>query len=92
MENKKIIAILLTAIPGIIWSGFVIKILWIWFMVPLGLIEISLAHAIGIDIIITFMVSHSVDIKNKTTTELISKMISKPALMLFMGFIAKSFM
>lgn len=92
MSNKKIIVILLAAIPGIIWSGFVIKILWIWFMVPLGIIEISLAHAIGIDIIITFLVSPSFDIENKTTTELISKMISKPATMLFMGFIAKGFM
>lgn len=47
-----ILGILLTVL-----SGFVIMVLWGWFIVPLGLVPISLAHAIGIDLLVTFIVT-----------------------------------
>ena len=34
--------------------GSVFWCLWMWFVVPLGMPEISLVHAIGLDVFITF--------------------------------------
>ena len=40
-------------------AGFTIKILWGWYIVPLGVSAISVVHAIGIDLLITFIVTTS---------------------------------
>ena len=90
--NKKAMVIFLISIPGIIWSGFIIKTLWVWFIVPLGVIEISLPHAIGIDMLITFLTASSYNIKDKTITEIITMLIGRSVMFLFMGFIATLFM
>ena len=39
-------------IPLLIYRGFVLSILWAWFLVPLGLPEIGIAHALGVSVII----------------------------------------
>lgn len=33
---------------GIIYSGFAISVLWSWFVVPLGIMQISIPWAIGL--------------------------------------------
>ena len=40
---------------SMLWTGFVIMNLWNWFIVPLGVISITLFHAIGIDMLISLM-------------------------------------
>ncbi len=42
-------------IPAIIFRGFVLASLWLWFIVPLGLSPIGKAHAIGIAILIALL-------------------------------------
>ncbi len=37
------------------WNGFVISIFWGWFIVPLGLPQISIPHCIGISVIATML-------------------------------------
>lgn len=37
-----------------LYSGFVIKTLWAWFMVPLGVVQIHLFHAIGLTCIVEY--------------------------------------
>ena len=90
-EDKKLLIIMILSIPGLIWSGFVITKLWIWFVVPLGLPVISISHAIGIDLIITFMCGHAVDPKNKKILTTIIESITRPAVILFIGFISQLF-
>lgn len=41
-------------IPAFLLAGFTVQMLWLWFVVPLGLGPISLGHAIGVDMLITF--------------------------------------
>ena len=38
-------------------AGFTIKVLWGWYIVPLGVSAITLVHAIGSDALITFVVT-----------------------------------
>ena len=38
-----------------VWSGFVLTHLWRWFVVPLGVVEISLPNAIGVSLIVGFL-------------------------------------
>ncbi len=90
-KDKKMITILLITVPAFLWVGFVIKIMWVWFMVPLGLPAISLAHAIGIDVLITFIVIPSVN-EDRSMSDIISSFIFRPVFVLLIGFIAKSFM
>ena len=34
-----------------IWEGVAIKHLWAWFLVPLGVLPVSVAHAVGISVL-----------------------------------------
>lgn len=38
-------------------SGFTIMVMWGWYIVPLGLPTIGLIHALGLDMLITFIVT-----------------------------------
>ena len=44
----------------IFWSGFVLSILWGWFVVPLGISAIGIAHAAGLSVLLR-MVTRKVD-------------------------------
>jgi len=39
-------------LPTMIWAGFVLKTLWLWFMVPLGIPVIGLVHALGLNLML----------------------------------------
>ena len=41
------------SILGIIFSGYVISELWLWFAVPLGIVAISVAEAIGLQLLVS---------------------------------------
>jgi hypothetical protein len=46
---------------AMVWRGFVLSILWGWFMVPLGLPNISVALAIGIAGVVG-MLTHQIQV------------------------------
>jgi hypothetical protein len=46
-------------VPLSIWNGFVLEIMWGWFAVPLGAPDITVAHAIGIALLVQMFVSHT---------------------------------
>ena len=48
------IAAVFMIITSALLAGYVICHLWAWFVCPLGLPPLSLAHAIGLDLLITF--------------------------------------
>lgn len=43
-------------------SGFTIMWMWSWYIVPLGLPAIGLIHAIGIDMLVSFVVTTQINI------------------------------
>lgn len=42
------------ATAALVLNGIVLQALWGWFIVPLGLMEIGLAHAIGFNLLVRF--------------------------------------
>ena len=50
-----ILAYALLSTSLMIWSGFVLSIMWTWFLVPIGLPKLGIAHAIGITMIVRML-------------------------------------
>lgn len=75
-----------------IWRGYVITLLWRWFLCPFGIKPISIAHAIGLSIIFTMDVYQHRKMQKDELTE--GKYLSfiLPAMLLFFGWIAHLFM
>ena len=55
-EYQQLIAVLI-GIGGIVYAGVVIAKMWQWFIVPLGVPQITIGHAIGFDVLITLIVA-----------------------------------
>lgn len=99
-EKKKetarstIIAVLLFA-PVMLLVAYTLKSLWWWFMFPLGVPAIGLAHACGIDCLLTFIVwpafAYYTDKKQPALAQLLtSAMVS--GIILLVGKIAHAIM
>lgn len=80
-------------------SGYVLAILWGWFVVPLGLAQIGIAHAIGIcatvRLIIGGVPQRPQDPKQEAIERLATScllMLGFPLLSWLIGWIAHSFM
>lgn len=58
-----IFAIPLLFVVNIMVKGFVISIVWGWFMVPLGLPPVSIAMAYGLAIVISYLTHQEVENK-----------------------------
>lgn len=47
---------IVTAVFGTLWSGYVLSVLWEWFLVkPFGAPALSIATAIGLSLIVSYM-------------------------------------
>ena len=42
---------ILIGIPLTIWRAFVLTSLWLWFIVPIGVVQIGLFHMMGVSFI-----------------------------------------
>lgn len=97
MEKKPNFLVLLTAIVlSCFFSGWILKNMWAWFIVPLGVMPINLAHAIGIDSLFTIYRYHSRkrsddDQKSESYLSLIGIILVNLTLLLI-GFVAHLFM
>lgn len=83
------------SIATVIWSGYVLSVIWRWFMVPLfGLPVLSIPAAIGIDALVTLVIPSqkpSKDTEQSTWSAIITGIL-KPLVMLGVAFIAKLFL
>ena len=50
-----------TVVIGTLMRGYIVQQLWLWFIVPLGVIEISLVHGIGLGITTAFLTQYATD-------------------------------
>lgn len=44
----KLLAALILLVPTVMWGGYVVSVLWGWFIVPLGAPPVGIAHALGL--------------------------------------------
>lgn len=98
----KPIAGLILLIPGFclliaasaVWRGYVLSILWGWFMVPaFGLPALTVPLAIGLSLVVGFLTAHR--LKKDKDFEwgwAIGNMIFAPAMVLLIGWIVTRFM
>ena len=83
-----------------IWRGFVLSILWDWFMVPyFALPPLSLALAIGIGLVVTFMTNQRTGLEaekpmegNEKLVKLVTHMVVFPGSALLIGWIVTMFL
>lgn len=50
---------------SIIFSAYVLSVLWGWFIVPLGVSAIGIAHALGINVLVAFLKMKKKDTKKE---------------------------
>ena len=91
-------AFAITIVLSNIWSGYVLSVLWSWFMVPaFGLPTLSIPLAIGIAIIISYMTRDltNTEKNKKSASEVLALAIGwaifKPALALMIGWVVRFF-
>lgn len=74
-----------------IYEGYVIWVLWGWFAIPLGLPAITLAHAIGIDILISMFQPVRIQREDPPIGKYVIAAIVRPMLALAIGYVALQF-
>jgi hypothetical protein len=81
---------------SMIIRGLVFSILWTWFVVPLGVMSIGIAHAIGISSTVGFLTMHLSNSKIKNSDnpfgDALGQMLFTPFLVLFLAWIIHLFM
>lgn len=96
MEKKPNILILLAAIVlSCFFSGWILKTMWTWFIVPLGVMPIGLAHAIGLDSLFTIYRYQSKKRDNESQKSIFVSLVGivlVNLVLLLVGLIAHSFM
>lgn len=56
MDSKpSTFVMILVLIAATFYSGFAIQLLWNWFIVPLGVMSLTLSHAIGICVFVSLL-------------------------------------
>lgn len=75
-----------------ILRGFVLSVLWGWFLVPLGVTDIGIAGAIGISFIISMFTANNSGKVAESVTKAISTAVLTPSVILLLGWITVQFM
>ena len=81
-----LIIVLAIAIPIGILKAFVLSVLWGWFIVPFGIVDIGIVHAWGIILVGSIFNGIAKD-EIKITSKLVSQSIARPITVLAIGYI-----
>jgi uncharacterized membrane protein len=81
----------ISLIGSIIFRGIVLSVLWKWFIVPLGVIEIGIFHAIGFSLLVTYLVFQMPSREISWGETIITSFVISLVVLLF-GFIFHLFM
>lgn len=82
-------------IPLGVWGGYVLSVMWGWFVAPLGVPSLSVAQAVGIMLLVGFLRPTRTDGDDKGYGKFFLKLGSwfvGSLLTLCLGYIAKGFM
>ena len=86
---------LILFIPSILFSGWVVMLLWGWFIVPLGMPEVGLALALGISVLVSAITPVNYHLMEKEGRSSFYKIVFNlimNAVLLGFGFIVHLFM
>lgn len=78
-------------LPRLLWAAFVIVHCWGWFAVPMGAPEITMAHAVGLDVLVTVITVQPQNIHESFSAK-IFRWSSWPAILLLFGWLAQAAM
>lgn len=83
-----LLAIPVAFLTFVFWGGYVLSVMWAWFVTPLGVAPITTLHAAGLQCLLsTFMGSRGIPQKGEEdTSDAIAKMIIYPVLLPALGF------
>ncbi len=91
LKAEDVVAIIIPAVIGILLilgvtllNGLCITYLWDWYIVPLGVIEISIAHAIGIALVFCTLIGYRPTDGKKSPT---AAVVAFPILSLIIGWV-----
>jgi len=87
-----IMFMLIIIIPIGLYRGWVLTILWMWFIVPLGVPEIGIAHAWGISMIIGMLTATHIYKEDKNPVKSFTNLIFAPLILLAFAYVIHSFM
>lgn len=92
-----IVAIIAAMFLSAIWSGYVLTVLWGWFIVPLfGLPALSLVYAIGLSLVVGYLTHQLTPTSGKEVNEYLMTAgwyaFIKPLVFLGVGFVVTLFM
>jgi hypothetical protein len=76
-------------------DGFVIHLMWSWYMVPLGVPAIGIAHAIGIDLLVSLTAHQTIPVKDgdkEFAQKQLIRMFTRPVIILLVAWIARHWM
>ncbi len=89
----QVLLIVALVVAAAVIDGLALSVLWGWFVHPLGVREIGIAHAIGISIVLRFILSDTAKTKQgKGTWELVGTLLLAPLFAIAMGWVIHLFM
>lgn len=91
------VTIILVGVVGVVYGGWVVSVLWSWFVVPLFAVPaLSVAQAIGLSIVIAVFTHQVQESETDGLWDAIGKSIGAalvtPTMYLAMGWIVQSFL
>lgn len=87
-----VVGLLVMLFLAVIASGGVMSILWMWFLVPLGLPAISVAHAIGLSLLSSLLIGRGNVTKHEDMGVAIGTAIGTLIVTLGLGWLVHLFM
>lgn len=92
VTSMAVVGIALAAILSAVWSGYVLTVLWGWFIVPFGLPALSISWAFGLILVVSLLRSPARKPREDETWHVLACYTLGPLFALLFGWIAHSFM
>jgi len=90
------LTIIVLFVPAIIWGAWVWTVLWKWFIVPLGVVPVGIAHMVALKMMYALLTVDTSENKNKYSNKKMKETIFmwfvKPLFMLSIGWVLHYFM
>jgi len=89
---------LLATVAGIAWAGYVLTVLWGWFVVPLfGLPELTIPAGLGLSLVVGYMTKDGQQMKTGedfgvAVFKALLGLLLKPAVALGVGWVIRGFL
>ena len=87
-----VLGIVVLVVLEVLLTGFAFSVLWGWFVVPLGVAALGVAHAIGLGMVVRFLTHQDTASNEGDFSTKITAAFLRPILALVFGYIVLQFM